>query len=283
MPSGSYAERIRTARPNLSKSFQRLADYILDSYVQAALLTASELGHQVGVDSATVVRFAQAIGYSGFPELQDEVKARVLQELMLRPRESREADSLPALADRTFKELGDAIERTRRLMDTAPLEELIRSLGDAKRVLVVADANAQFIIDELLRHLQAVGILGLRVLAEEGVLSRNLALAGDNDVLLAIDLMNENPLVSAAMTQAKSAGLRGAAIVGSASYDAARRADIVLEVQRQDKDDGASVMLGALVHAIGSALRWRYAAQYKENLAKAEKVLRKLTSARQVR
>lgn len=283
MPSGSYAERIREARPDLSKSFQRLADYILDSYVQAALMTASELAQQVDVDSATVVRFAQHLKYSGFPELQDDIRARVVQDLLLRPKESAEVDSLPELADRTFRELGEAIERTRRLMDTVPLEALLVALRKAKRVLVLADTYASFMVDELLRHLQAVGILGFRLVADEGALARSLALAGEGDLLLAIDLMNENTLVSAAMVQAKASGLRGAAIVGSASFDAARRADIVLEVQRQEQGEGASVVLSALVHAIGSALRWRYADEYKENQTKAEKVLRRFASARQAR
>ena len=128
MATGSYADRIRAARPRLSKSFQRLADYILDSYVQAALMTASELAHQVDVDSATVVRFAQALDYSGFPELQDEIKARVIQELLLRPKESAEPDSLPAVADKSFKELSEALDRKRRMMDTGPLEAVLKAV-----------------------------------------------------------------------------------------------------------------------------------------------------------
>jgi DNA-binding MurR/RpiR family transcriptional regulator len=283
MPSGSYAERIREARPDLSKSFQRLADYILDSYVNAALMTASELAQQVDVDSATVVRFAQHLKYSGFPELQDDIRARVVQDLIVRPKESAEADSLPALADRTFRDLGEAIERTRKLMDTVPLEALLVALRKAKRVWVLTDVYASFVIEELLRHLQAVGILGFRLVADEGAVARSLALAGEGDLLLAIDLMNENLLVPAAMSQAKASGMRGVAIVGSASFDAARKADIVLEVQRQEQNEGASVVLTALVHAIGSSLRWRYPDEYKENQSKSDKLLKRLTSARQSR
>lgn len=283
MASGTYAERIREARPKLSKSFQRLADYILDSYVQAALMTATELAHQVDVDSATVVRFAQALDYAGFPQLQDEIKARVVQDLLIRPKASVQADSLPALADRTFKELGEALERTRRMMDTAPLETLLEELGDAKRVLILADAQAQFIVDELLRHLQAVGILGFPLLADERSLARSLAVAAEGDFLLALDLMNETPLLPAALAQAKASGMQSAAIVGSASFDAARRAEIVLEVQSQEQNEGAPVVLAALIHALGSALRWRYANEYKQNQSKSEKALKRLVTARQGR
>lgn len=280
MPSGSYAERIRSARPNLSKSFQRLADYILDSYVQAALMTASELAHEVDVDAATVVRFAQALDYSGFPDLQDEIKARVLQDLLIRQKETAAADTLTGVTDRTFKQLAEAVERARRLMDPAPLQSLLKAIGQAKRVLVLADAHAQSVVDELVRHLQSVGVVGLRLAAEEASVARYLANAGEGDLLLVLDLSGETPLVSAALAQAQTLGLNRAAIVGGASFDSARRADIILEVQPQEQSEAGAVVLGALVHTLGSALRWRYPERYKENQTRTEKVLRKLASAK---
>jgi DNA-binding MurR/RpiR family transcriptional regulator len=65
-----YEERIRQERVNMSKSFAKLADFLLDSYVEAAFMTASELAHVLNLDAATVVRFSQQLGYNGFPELQ---------------------------------------------------------------------------------------------------------------------------------------------------------------------------------------------------------------------
>jgi DNA-binding MurR/RpiR family transcriptional regulator len=280
MPSGTYAERIRESRPRLSKSFQRLADYILDSYVQAALLTASELAHEVDVDAATVVRFAQTLDYSGFPELQDEIRGRVLGDLLLRQGEEPKADSLRGLADRAFKELGDAIERARRLMDPAPVEALLAALGKAKRVFIISDSEAAASAGEMERHLQAVGILGLRLAAEESALARQLALANDSDLFLVIDLQDETPLLSAAMAQAKTTGLTTAAIVGGASFEAARKADVVLEVQRQEQNEAMGLVLGALIHALGRALRWRFAERHKEHQLKTDKALRRLAAAR---
>ncbi|MEX1143351.1 MAG: MurR/RpiR family transcriptional regulator [Anaerolineales bacterium] len=280
MASGSYADRIRAARPKLSKSFQRLADYILDSYVHAALMTASELAHQVDVDSATVVRFAQALGYSGFPQLQDEIKARVIQELLLRPKEGAAPDSLSALADLTFKELSEALERKRRMMDTAALETLLKALGDAQRVLLMADSQGLFIVDELRRHLQAVGLVGLSLPSNERSAARGLAQAGEGDFLVVIDMLDETPLLSTALAQAKAAGLRTAAIVGSASFAAARRSDIVLEVQSQEQGDNAPVLLAALVHTLGTGLRWRYADEFKQQQASSEKLLKRLAAIR---
>ncbi|HRN51524.1 MAG TPA: MurR/RpiR family transcriptional regulator [Anaerolineales bacterium] len=276
MPSGTYADRIREARPRLSKSFQRLADYILNSYVQAALLTASQLAHEVDVDAATVVRFAQTLNYSGFPALQDEIKARVLQELLLQQQEQPKADSLRGLTDRAYKEMGDDIERTRRMMDTVPLENLLSALSKAKRVFLVGDEAAAASVRELQRHLRGVGILAHALRAEEHELATALAVASEADLLLALDAYNTTPLLAQAVAQAKASGVQSAVVVGAASYEAARKADIVLEVQRQEPDQAVGIVLVALVHAMGQALRWRFADRYKEVQTKTDKVLRRL-------
>ena len=61
----------------LSKSHRRIAQYIVEHYDKAVFMTASALGQSVGVSESTVVRFASAMGYDGYPHLQ-----RSLQELV---------------------------------------------------------------------------------------------------------------------------------------------------------------------------------------------------------
>ena len=91
----SYVSRIRTARPKMSKSFAKLADFLLDSYIEAAFMTATELAHAVDVDATTVVRFSQQLGYSGYPELLRDVREHVKRDLLIRPQESNITESVP--------------------------------------------------------------------------------------------------------------------------------------------------------------------------------------------
>ena len=72
----SYEDRIRHERTQMSKSFAKLADFLLDSYVEASFMTASELAQALNLDAATVVRFSQHLGYKGFPQLQREIRER---------------------------------------------------------------------------------------------------------------------------------------------------------------------------------------------------------------
>lgn len=76
-----FRERIQTKYSELTPSFRKLADFILQRPLDAAFMTATEMARRMEVDAATVVRFAQTLGYSGFRELIKEVQRVVRAEL----------------------------------------------------------------------------------------------------------------------------------------------------------------------------------------------------------
>lgn len=67
-------ERIDLEYPKLSKSQKMIANYIVEHYDKAAFMNASLLGESVNVSESTVVRFASALGYSGYPKLQNDLQ-----------------------------------------------------------------------------------------------------------------------------------------------------------------------------------------------------------------
>ena len=58
----------------MSKGHKAIATFIIEHYDAAAYITASKLGDTVGVSESTVVRFACALGYDGYPELQKHLQ-----------------------------------------------------------------------------------------------------------------------------------------------------------------------------------------------------------------
>ena len=65
----------------LSKGHRRIAAFITEKPDKAAFMTAVTLGHGCGVSESTVVRFATAMGYEGYPELQAALQELVRQRL----------------------------------------------------------------------------------------------------------------------------------------------------------------------------------------------------------
>src|SRR5216110_3706139 len=61
---------IRARFDDFSRSQKDVAQYIVDHLDEAAFQTAEELARRASTSSSTVVRFSQALGFEGYPELQ---------------------------------------------------------------------------------------------------------------------------------------------------------------------------------------------------------------------
>lgn len=76
-------ELISDRREKLSKGHKKIAEYILEHGEEATFMTAAELGAKLGVSESTVVRFADKLGLSGYPELQDKLEQWTRQKLQV--------------------------------------------------------------------------------------------------------------------------------------------------------------------------------------------------------
>ena len=73
--------RIESSFKRMSKGQKLIAEYILNNYDKAAFMTASRLGEVVGVSESTVVRFANALNYDGYPKLQKALQEMIRNKL----------------------------------------------------------------------------------------------------------------------------------------------------------------------------------------------------------
>lgn len=249
----TFQERIRGARSGLSPSYTRLADFLLDSYVEAVFLTATELAHTLDIDPATVVRFAQKIGYPGYPELQREIRQRVTDEwLRAPPQEAAEADS-PGQA--ALAELAHALDLTRRSFPLRQVEQLIEALDQSERVLLLADGPARYCAFALAARLEASGYAVRVADGSVAELAGAVASGRRKELALALEATADTPYIERALQQAKRRGMRTAALVAAPSCPAARPADIVLSAHASPAVDIRQASLEALVFAVLRALK----------------------------
>lgn len=81
MKNNDLIQRIKKSMPRLSKGQKLIANYILQHYEKAVFLTAAKLGTIVGVSESTVVRFANELGYDGYPKFQQALEELVKSKL----------------------------------------------------------------------------------------------------------------------------------------------------------------------------------------------------------
>ena len=77
----SLSKYIQARFDECSRSQKDVAQYIVDHLDEAAFQTAEELARRANTSSSTVVRFSQALGFEGFPELQQAARDAIENQL----------------------------------------------------------------------------------------------------------------------------------------------------------------------------------------------------------
>ncbi|MBQ8341066.1 MAG: MurR/RpiR family transcriptional regulator [Clostridia bacterium] len=142
---------IEARMPTLSKGQRQIAKYISEHYDRAAYMTASKLGRLVNVSESTVVRFADEIGFAGYPEMQ-----RALQELakthLTAAQRMEVADNLldrETVLDKVLLGDADKIRHTLDGIDRAAFDEAVERIVGARRIYIMglrsSEALARFL------------------------------------------------------------------------------------------------------------------------------------------
>jgi DNA-binding MurR/RpiR family transcriptional regulator len=107
--------------------------------MEVAFMTASELGHTVGVSEATVIRFASYLSYQGYPEFQREFQRMVSDELTT-VRRLRDAQETPATASALHPIRDQELQNIRATFENVPsrdIQEVARAVLRASVVFVI--------------------------------------------------------------------------------------------------------------------------------------------------
>jgi DNA-binding MurR/RpiR family transcriptional regulator len=195
------------AGAHLTPAGRRLAHLIETTPRFAAFSSASELAEMSGVNSATVVRFAQALGFRGWPEFQLHFRHRYLGTLLpsdVMHDRRRAGDESPIEA--AFRQDSENLQASLVSIDFEVAETVARLIASAPRTLVVSSGSYSAVGLVLAHHATFMGYDvsietrgGAHVVAE-------LARLTDADCLLTISFWR---LTKEVVLTAKAARLRG--------------------------------------------------------------------------
>lgn len=244
----TYEERIRNARTGLSPSFLRLANFLLDSYTEAAFLTATELAHTIDIDPGTVVRFSQHLGYHGYPELQAEIRERVKRECFLELK--FESNTTSEAAANALDEVVQTLKAFQRSFSVNLANKLITLLDEVERVILLAEGLAVPPANTLATYLEAAGYTVHRSNGSPAGLARAVAGARKRDMALAVCVNEDTPFIAEALAGAKDAGAHTVSLVANPSAQAAVSADIVLAGFSHPDPGVGQVVLESMVYAL---------------------------------
>lgn len=191
---------------------------------------AGEIAAAAGVNVATVTRTAQALGFPGWPALQQELRARYLSSLSAPQVAAEHGPLTDAPGAASLRRDIDDLAVLSRGVDLAALRSLAQAMAGARRTLVVA-SGSYTAVGQALAH--NATLAGYEVHLHDGstaAMVNALAATEPGDVVLSISFWR---LYANAVQAARVAGRQGAtvwALTDSASGPLAAAAQHVLVV-----------------------------------------------------
>ena len=171
-----------------SKGQKLIAQYILKNYDKVAFMTACKLGEAVGVSESTVVRFANALGYSGYPKLQDALQEVIKNKLTTVQRVDmvKEFNDDSAILKKIVKSDMDNIKDTLEEIDEKAFEEAANRILKAKRIYIVG-MRSSFTIAQYLGFYLGIILDSVHVIRTDmGDAFEQVVKINEDDVLIAI-------------------------------------------------------------------------------------------------
>jgi DNA-binding MurR/RpiR family transcriptional regulator len=274
----SLSKYIQARFDECSRSQKDVAQYIVDHLDEAAFQTAEELARRANTSSSTVVRFSQALGFEGFPELQAAAREEYRRvHTKTEPKNGAGAaatgSSTPlfSLDQNEFETALTAdhlnVEETARKVSRSSVEALIEAIVSAEKVLVAGTDQMAFFASYL-RHLLMLLDLRVDVVASpsQEALSR-LGRIDAGTLVIGLSAGRPHPLVVRAMKLARHRKARTAAITDATLSEVAKLGQIKLYYSSNSPAYVRShTALLSLIQALAYGVYAQDSAQYDDRI-----------------
>ncbi|MDO9563984.1 MAG: MurR/RpiR family transcriptional regulator [Bradyrhizobium sp.] len=234
---GAIAQRHRA----LSGRLQQIAEFVLDHPTEVALGTVAEVAARSGVPPSAIVRFAHALGFGGFTEMQQVFRSRLVAGVApsYKARLARmKHEEKSILGRKPAAVLGRFVAEAQSALVTLSQSAHARELDAATAIL--AEARDIYLLGlggsfPVATHLAYVlRKLGRRVMLLDGIggsIHEQSHPAGPEDALVAISFRNYYPDTARLFPELVARGVPAISITDSLLSPIVEGARVVFEIQ----------------------------------------------------
>ncbi len=266
------ADRIGRASTSLTNAERRVAEVILANPQLVAFGTVADLAAAAESGAATVVRLATKLAFEGFSALQASVQQDLAHQL--RPAAERIRD--PAVHDSLSRHLqleASNVQTTLGAIDQASLADVVEHLSDSSRSVYVLSGDAsKGVAAQLVGDLHALRANVALVDGNDVAIRRTVALMGESDILVTIDLRRYDRWLVEAVRTASAAGVWTVSVTDSVLSPlaaCAQRTFVVAAAGAGPFDSHVGTLALINVLAAGVAIRLRGVATDRLDRAEA--------------
>lgn len=148
--SEDLIKRIQDNYTKLSKSQKIIAEYIINHYDKAAFMTAAKLGSSINISESTVVRFANTLGYDGYPELQNSLQELIKNKLTTVQRlEMTDKTDEVTILNNVLKSDIENIKETINEINKDSFKKVVSDILSSKKIYIMGSRSSIAIAEYL--------------------------------------------------------------------------------------------------------------------------------------
>ncbi|NUQ82549.1 MAG: MurR/RpiR family transcriptional regulator [Bacteroidetes bacterium] len=229
--SGDFKQLIAGAYPSLTTNQKKVADYLLNNMREAAFLSVTDIGDRCGASKATVVRFAQELGFQGFIDFREKLSAAVNSEFdylaRLPLRGDNHFDSLFMVA----KQDVDNINETINSLNPESVRVVIDAILTARTVFAAGLGISHLLSDILSYTLSQVSVRSFSLRHDFQSFAEQLHQVTPDDLLILFSFPPYSSETIVLASEASKRKIRVVAITNKMTAPVTEYADYVLPVK----------------------------------------------------
>lgn len=174
--------------PELTPTQRKVLDYILKQPEQAVFLTATDLARNLNVSDTSIVRLAQALGYSGYPHLKKRLREYVHSRITTVERLGDTVRRVESVSDVLKNVLSGDLDNLRKTLEETDPEiftQFVEEMDSARRIYVIALRSTHCLGVFMTSALRFLGREVVPVMPGTGEMWDQLRDLGPEDVLIA--------------------------------------------------------------------------------------------------
>lgn len=275
-PTGVLA-RLTTLAPQLRESERKIADYMLAHPDELIYLSVTELADRTDTSEATVIRFAQRLGYAGYAALKIALTIDRRAEGPPLPSDLGPEPDLPSLKRRIIQVNVASLNDTAELLDDAALARAVEALAAARRIEVYGIGGSAVVAHDAYFMLMQAG-LPIIAITDPHLQLMSAVQLRKGDVALAISLSGSTRDTIEALQAARDAGATCVCITRYARAPITRVAHITLLAAARPATVGGHDLLGrvaqlAVIDVVAAAVTLARGEAAVEALARGRRAI----------
>lgn len=273
-----FKDRISSNYDKLPKNQKKIAEYFLENIDQIMFLNVQEAASATGSNVAAIVRFAQRIGFSGYPEMRNEIISLFQKRIQnsnafpLIDASKLKDDTLTSVANQDISNINDTIN----LNERDNFSKVVDLILSSERVFTMGLGISHLLSQIISYQLNQVAIFSNSFNNTSSNFMEQILFLKESDLLIALSFPPYSKSTIDAVKFAKEKKIKVVAITNKKSSPISIHSDISLIVKSENMlFTNSFAAISVLINAIATECALRN----KEAATKMLKELKTVTKA----